>query len=47
MEQDQKIKMTLNREKMQYVSNLIELMYKGELHCLQGCFRKQAGREDV
>ena len=37
----------LNREKIQHVSKLIELMFKGESHCLQGCFRKQTGREDV
>ena len=39
--------MTLNCEKIQHVSKVIELMFKGELHCLQGCFRKQAGMEDV
>ena len=33
--------MTLNSEKIQHVSKLIELMFKGELHCLQGCFIKQ------
>ena len=27
--------------KYQHVSKLIELMFKGESHCLQGCFRKQ------
>ena len=39
--------MTLNCENMYYVSNLLELMSKGKLHCLQGCFRKQTGREDI
>ena len=39
--------MTLNHEKLKHVSKLIELMFKGELHCLQGCFRKQTGREDL
>ena len=29
------------------VSKLIELMFKGELHCFHGCFRKLTGREDV
>ena len=23
------------------------MMSKGELHCLQGCFRKQTGRENI
>ena len=32
--------MTLNCENMYYVSNLLELMSKGKLHCLKGCFRK-------
>ena len=43
--------MTLNQEKIYYVSNLTEMMIRGYrtdmLNCLQGCFRKQAGREDV
>ena len=39
--------MTLNREKMQHVCKQIELMSKGELHYLQGCFRKQTSREDI
>ena len=51
--------MTLNCEKkMQHVCKLIELMSRGGgggggggggdgLHCLQGCFRKQTGSEDV
>ena len=38
--------MTLNHEEI-YVSKLIELMLKGDLHCLQGCFRKQTGQEDI
>ena len=38
---------TLNREKIQHVPKLIELMFKGELHCSQGCFGKQSSREDV
>ena len=25
----------------------IELMFKGDLHCFQGCFRKQTDRQDV
>ena len=29
------------------VSKLIELMFKMELHCFQGYFRKQTGSEDV
>ena len=36
---------TLNHNKN--VSKLIKLMCKGELHCMQGCFKKQAGRADV
>ena len=39
--------MTFNHEQVYHVSKLIELMFKGELHCLQRCFRKQTGREDV
>ena len=39
--------MTLNREKMWHVSKRTEPMFKGELHCLQGCFKKKTGREDV
>ena len=39
--------MALNQENLQHVSRLIELIFKGELHCLQGSFRKQTGREDV
>ena len=31
---------TLNQEKIEHVSNLIELMFKGELLCLLGCFGK-------
>ena len=33
--------MTLNHEKNQHASKFIETMFKGELHCLQECFRKQ------
>ena len=40
-------RMTLNRKKIQHVSKLIELMFKGELHYSHGCLKKQAGREDV
>ena len=39
--------MTLNCKKIYHVSKLIEQMLKGELHCLQGCFRKQTGREGI
>ena len=39
--------MTLNPEKMKHVCKLKEPMSKGELHCLQRCFTKQTGREDV
>ena len=40
--------MTLNCEKKcSMSSNLIELLSKKELHCLQECFRKPTGREDV
>ena len=39
--------MTLNCEKMKHVCKQVELMSKGELHCLQGCFRKQTSREDI
>ena len=39
--------MTLNCKKIKHVSKLIEFMFKGELHCLQGCFRKQTGRQDI
>ena len=35
--------MTFNHKKIYHVSRLIALMFKGELHCLQGCFRKQTG----
>ena len=28
-------------------SKLIELIFKEELHCFQGSFRKQTGREDI
>ena len=47
--------MTPNHEKIQDVSKLIELMFKGGggeggwgggFRCLQGCFRKQTGREE-
>ena len=27
--------------------HFVELMFKGEIQCLQGYFRKQTGREDV
>ena len=36
--------MTLNHENIEHVSKDIEVMFKGELHCLQECFRKHAGR---
>ena len=39
--------MKLNRKKMQHVCKQVELMSKGELHCLQGCFKKQTSREDI
>ena len=39
--------MTLNHQKILHVSKLIEPMFKGELHCLQRCFRKQTDKEDV
>ena len=40
--------MTLNREISSMFLNLtIELMFKWELHCLQGCFRKPTGKEDI
>ena len=29
------------------ISKVVELIFKGELNCLEGCFRKQTGREDV
>ena len=29
------------------VFKLIEMMFKGDLNCFQGYFRKQTGREDV
>ena len=38
--------MTLNREKIYHISKVAELIFKVELKCLQGCFRKQTGRED-
>ena len=39
--------MTLNCKKTKHVSKVIELMTKGELHHLQGCFRKHTGRVGV
>ena len=40
--------MTMNCVKIWHVSKPMELMFKGELHCLQGGRkRKQTGREDV
>ena len=39
--------MTLNREKIYHVSKPMELMFKFELHCLCGYFRKHTGKEDV
>ena len=36
---------TLNHNKN--VSKLIELMFKGELHCMQGSFKNHTGRVDV
>ena len=36
--------MTLNGEKIWHVFKPMELMFKGELHCLQGYFGKQTGR---
>ena len=39
--------MILNREKMWHVSDLIELMPRGGLHCLLRCLRKQTSSEDV
>ena len=39
--------MTLNRKKIWHVFKPMELMFMGELHCLQGYFRKEIGREDV
>ena len=30
-----------------HISKVVELIFKGELTCLQGCFRMQTGREDV
>ena len=32
--------LTLNQEKIWHVSKLIEVMFKGNLYCLQGCFKK-------
>ena len=31
---------------MYHISKVVELIFKGELNSLQGCFRKQIGRED-
>ena len=39
--------MTLNLKKINHVFKPMELMFKGEFHCLRGYFRKQTGREDV
>ena len=39
--------MTLNHKKIKHVLKPTELMFKAELHCLWGYFRKQTGREDV
>ena len=39
--------MTLNHKKIQLIPKLIEMMFKWELHCSQGFFRKQTSREDV
>ena len=39
--------MTFNQEKIYPVSKLIELMFKGKLHYLHECFRKQTGRAGI
>ena len=47
--------MTLNHEKIMHHFKLTAMMLRGYrtdvkgelLHCLQGCFRKLIGREDV
>ena len=39
--------MTLNLKKINHVFKPMELMFKGEFHCLWEYFRKQTGREDV
>ena len=36
--------MTLSHENIEHASKHIEVMFKGELHCLQGCFKKHTGR---
>ena len=39
--------MTLNVRKNDYISKVVELILKGELNCLQGCSRKQTGKDDI
>ena len=39
--------MTLICEKMYHIPKRTELMSQVEIHCLQGCFRQQTGREDI
>ena len=39
--------MTLNREKIKHIFKPIQLMFQGELHCLQGYFRKEIGKEYI
>ena len=40
--------MTMNhKKKTHHIFNAVRLILEGELNCLQECFRKQTGREDV
>ena len=39
--------MTLNREKIQHVFKLIELMFNGELHCLHTGFLPMETQHEV
>ena len=39
--------MTSNHEKIQHVPKLIELMFKGELHCLHNGFLRMETQHEV
>ena len=39
--------MTLSREKNYHISEVVELIFKGELNCLQRIFRKQINIAEI
>ena len=39
--------MTLSREKNYHISEVVELIFKGELNCLQRFFRKQINIAEI